>query len=50
MTKHGETTGFNATHFVDILEQYIGVGVIDYVILNNGEISNELAEKYLRTE
>ena len=50
MTKHGETTGFNATHFVDILEKYMGVGVIDYIILNNGTIPPDLAEKYLKTE
>jgi uncharacterized cofD-like protein len=50
MTKHGETTGFNATDFVEILEKYLGVGVIDYIVLNNGEIPPDLAEKYLKTE
>jgi uncharacterized cofD-like protein len=50
MTKHGETTGFNATDFVEILEKYLGEGIIDSIVLNNGEISPEIADKYLKTE
>lgn len=34
MTKFGETTGFRASDFVKTLEQYLGKGVLDYVVVN----------------
>lgn len=50
MTKHGETNGFEVQDFVDVVEQYIGKGVLDFVLVNTGKIPDHLAEKYLRTE
>jgi uncharacterized cofD-like protein len=50
MTKHGETNNFWAIEFIDVLEQYIGRGTIDFVILNNGEIREELKQKYKEIE
>lgn len=50
MTKHGETNNFWAIEFIDVLEKYIGRSTIDFVILNNGEIREELKQKYKETE
>ncbi|MCT4617567.1 MAG: YvcK family protein [Candidatus Gracilibacteria bacterium] len=50
MTKHGETTGFGVEDFVSVIEKYLGEGVLDYVVVNNGYISDELAGKYYDEE
>ncbi len=34
MTKYGETNEFSAEQFLDVLETYLGKGVIDYFIVN----------------
>lgn len=46
MTKHGETDGFCVEDFVRVIEQYIGEGRINYVLINNGELRPDLLEKY----
>ena len=46
MTKRGETDGFAVEDFVRVLEQYVGKGVIDYVLVNNGELRPDLLMKY----
>lgn len=46
MTKHGETDGFAVEDFVRVLEQYIGAGRIDYVLVNTGELRADLLIKY----
>lgn len=46
MTKHGETDGFCVEDFVRVVEQYIGEGVIDYVLINTGELRADLLTKY----
>ncbi|MBW7954366.1 YvcK family protein [Candidatus Gracilibacteria bacterium] len=45
MTKKGETTTYELKDFIDNIEKYAGE-VIDYVFVNNGHISEELALKY----
>lgn len=50
MTKYGETTNFEVLDFVDVIEKYLGKDVIDYVIVNNGHISDEMIEKYKSEE
>lgn len=50
MTKHGETTNFSVADFVEVIERYIGENVIDFVLVNNGAISEELREKYQSQE
>ena len=50
MTKYGETTNFEVLDFVDAIEKYLGKDVIDYVIVNNGHISDEMIEKYKSEE
>jgi uncharacterized cofD-like protein len=46
MTKHGETDGFAVEDFVRVLEQYLGERVIDYLLVNNGELRASLVRKY----
>lgn len=46
MTKHGETDGFAVEDFVRVLEQYLGEGAIDYLLVNNGELRSDLVKKY----
>lgn len=50
MTKHGETNNFEVIDFVDTIEKYLGKGVLDYVVVNNWYISEELAAKYKEKE
>lgn len=45
MTKKGETTTYELPDFIDNIEKYAWE-VVDYVIVNNGHISDELVEKY----
>ncbi len=46
MTKHGETDGFHVDDFVRVLEHYLGEGRIDYLLVNSGELRDDLLEKY----
>ena len=46
MTKRGETDGFAVEDFVRVLEQYLGEGTIDYLLVNNGELRANLVSKY----
>ncbi|MCP4523413.1 MAG: YvcK family protein, partial [Candidatus Gracilibacteria bacterium] len=50
MTKHGETSGFEVQDFVDVIEKYLGKGILDYVVVNNGHISDYMTKKYKETE
>lgn len=46
MTKRGETTNMEVIDFINTIEQYIEPGQLDYVIVNNGIISDEVVTKY----
>ena len=46
MTKHGETDGFLVEDFVRVLEQYLGEGRINYLLVNSGELRPDLVQKY----
>jgi 2-phospho-L-lactate transferase/gluconeogenesis factor (CofD/UPF0052 family) len=46
MTKRGETTNMEVIDFIDTIERYIDHEKLDYVIVNNGYISDEVVEKY----
>lgn len=46
MTKYGETHGFVAGDFVSALENYLGEGVLDAVILNNQKPPEEILKRY----
>lgn len=46
MTKYGETNNFTANDFVDIIEKYLGSGVLSHVIVNTQKPDEERVEKY----
>lgn len=46
MTKHWETTGFYVEDFVRIIEKYIWANRVDFVVVNNGLIAEDLIKKY----
>ena len=46
MTKKWETTNFQVIDFIDTLENYLWNGVLDYVIVNNSNISDEKVRLY----
>ena len=50
MTKRGETTNMEVIDFIDTIERYIDPGKLDYVIVNNGIISDEIVVKYKAEE
>ena len=50
MTKPWETTNFEAIDFVNTVEKYLWKDILDYVIVNNGYISDKIAEKYKSLE
>jgi len=55
MTKKWESTKSNHAHFevidfVEVIEQYLWKCMLDYVVVNNGYISNDMAEKYKKYE
>lgn len=50
MTKYGETNNFRVEDFVDVIEKYIGKNKIDYVLVNNAPIREELVIKYMQEE
>lgn len=50
MTKRGETTNMEVIDFIDTIERYIDPGKLDYVIVNDGNISDEIVAKYKTEE
>jgi len=50
MTKYGETNNFEVEDFVNVIEKYIGENEIDYVLVNNAPIGEELILKYKQEE
>lgn len=50
MTKSWETSNFEVIDFVDVIEKYLWEGIIDYVIVNDWHISDEMIEKYKKEE
>jgi uncharacterized cofD-like protein len=50
MTKRGETTNMEVIDFIDTIERYIDPGKIDYVIVNNGIIADDIVMKYKTEE
>ena len=49
MADKGETTTYELPDFISNVERYSGE-VIDYVLVNSGNISDELVEKYKTEE
>ena len=46
MNSPGETDGYTLAKHVNEVERYLGKHVIDYVIANNGEITNEMVKDF----
>jgi len=46
MTEPGETDGFSATDHLDALSAYFDVSCLDYVVVNVGEASRDLLDRY----
>ncbi|MCH8986619.1 uridine diphosphate-N-acetylglucosamine-binding protein YvcK [Patescibacteria group bacterium] len=46
MTKFGETNGYTALNFVDKLEEYLGKGILDYVLVNTKKPGIARIRKY----
>jgi uncharacterized cofD-like protein len=50
VTQPGETDNFNVSDHINVLNSYLGKHKIDVVIVNNGEISSDIAFKYSSLE
>lgn len=50
MTKRGETDGFTAKDFVDVLQVVLGKGVLDVIMVNSTKPSPRLASLYRRRD
>lgn len=50
MTKRGETTNMEVIDFVETIEKYIDPGKLDYVIVNNGIIPEDIVTRYKAEE
>lgn len=50
MTKNGETTHFEVEDFINVVEKYLWEWILDFVVVNNGHISDEMVEKYKEEE
>lgn len=46
MTQSGETSEYSAADHLEELNKYLGSGIIDYIIVNNQEIKQDLLRKY----
>lgn len=46
MTKFGETNGFSASDFLNVVEKYLGRGIVDYVVVNNRKPSAARLKRY----
>ena len=46
MTKPGQTDGYSLVDYIKVIEQYLGRGVIDYVVYNKELPSQKLLKKY----
>lgn len=50
MTQPGETDGFKVSNHVNLLNSYLGNKKLEYVVVNNKKISNEVLSKYQNEE
>ncbi len=46
MTQPGETDGYQASDHVKAIYEHVGEQIMDYILVNNEEVSAELVEKY----
>ena len=46
MNRKGQTTGYKAGNYLRELVRFIGKGIFDFIVVNNGKPPQELIEKY----
>ncbi len=46
MTKYGETNNFTASKFVSVIESYLGLKILDYVVVNIEQMSGKVLQRY----
>ena len=46
MTKFGETNGFSAGRFIEVVQEYLGAGVLDYALVNTKRPPKSRLKKY----
>ncbi len=50
MTKYGETNGFGADNFVNVIEGYLGKNVVNYFVMNDRKPAEDLVEFYKKKD
>lgn len=50
VTQPGETDDFSVSKHVELLNKYLGNRKVDAVVVNTGEVSKEVIDKYVETE
>lgn len=50
MTQPGETDGYTASMHAKAILDHVGMGVIDYIIVNSHELGNDVRQVYAREE
>lgn len=48
MTEFGQTYGFTASKFIQVLSDYLPLKSLDYVIINNATIPDKILDKYIK--
>jgi uncharacterized cofD-like protein len=48
MTEYGQTYGFTAKTYLDELEQYMDLNILDFVLINNSPIPDPILKRYRR--
>jgi uncharacterized cofD-like protein len=46
MTKYGETNNFKASDFVNVIENYLKRGTLDYVVVNVEKMAGRVLQRY----
>lgn len=50
MTKFGETNGFSAVDFINVVSDYLGDGVLDFVVINSRKPSPARLSEYIKEQ
>lgn len=50
MNQPGQTDGYTLARYINEVERYLGKHVLDYAIVNNGEITNEMIKDFNQQE
>ena len=49
MTEYGQTFGFTAKTFIDELKKYLDINILDYILINNKPIPDNILVKYKKS-